>query len=223
MADGSVQQQARMDEARRARLRDAVRGQPPPTERALAASLGVTRHALRRALSDLREAGEAPPSPRLRREAQPLQAVSALLAQDTNPVEILEIRLALEPALARLAAMRATPANIAGILRASTTPPGADVIAADIAFHTAVAGGARNGLAAALYGVLRRIAEAERNRLSEELGDAFAGDRVAARDAEHRKVAEAIAARDADAAEACMRAHLQAVSRTMAAQLTAFR
>jgi GntR family transcriptional regulator, transcriptional repressor for pyruvate dehydrogenase complex len=221
--DGSVQQRARMDETRRALLRDALRCQPPLTERALAARLGVTRHALRRVLSEMRQVGEALQSPRSQRAAKPLHAASALLAQDTNPVEILEIRLALEPALARLAAMRATPTTIARILRAATTPVGADVIEADIAFHTAVAGGARNGLAAALYEVLRRISEAERHRLSEDLRDAFAGDRVSARDAEHRKVAEAIAARDADAAEACMRAHLRAVSRTMAAHLTAFR
>jgi DNA-binding FadR family transcriptional regulator len=70
--------------------------------------------------------------------------------------------------------------------------------------------------------VLRRIAEAERKRLAEEVRLAFAGQRVAVRDAEHRRVAEAIAARDADAAEAAMRSHLQVVSRTMAVKLTAF-
>jgi DNA-binding FadR family transcriptional regulator len=188
----------------------------------LAASLGVTRHALRRALVELRNAGDAPPSRRGSRAAQPLQIASALLAQDTNPVEILEIRLALEPALARLAALRATPAAIAEIMRAASTPRDTDLIAADLAFHTAVADGAGNGLAAALYGVLRRIAEAERKRLAEEVRLAFAGQRVAVRDAEHRRVAEAIAARDADAAEAAMRSHLQVVSRTMAVKLTAF-
>ncbi len=222
MTTGSLHPQARSEAGWRTQLREALRAEPPPTERALAASLGVTRHALRRALAEMRRVGEAPPSRRSERMAQPLQEVSTLLAQDTNPVEILEIRLALEPALARLAALRAPPAMITGILRAATTPPGTDVIAADLAFHTAVADGARNGLAAALYGVLRRIAEAERKRLSDDVRLAFAGDRVAARDAEHRRVAEAIAARDADAAEAAMRAHLQVVGRMMATHLTAF-
>ena len=175
-------------------------------------------------LARLREAGDAAPSPRsaaTRPVARPLRAAGALLAEETNPLEIMEIRLALEPALARLAALRATPADIACILRTATTPVGADFTAADLAFHTAVADGARNGLAASLYGVLRQIAEAERDRLPAGVRDAFAGERIAARDAEHRRVAEAIAARDPDAAEAAMRAHLSSVSRTMTAQLAA--
>ena len=214
--------QAMADAPWKAELRSALRANPPPTERALAEQFGVTRHALRRALAALRARGEAPPSPRRLSAAQPLRAATALLAEDTNPLEVLEIRLALEPALARLAALRATPAAIARIVKASSTPPGADVATADLAFHEAVATGARNGLAAALYGVLRGVAAIEHARLGEELEGVFSGARVAARDAEHRAVAEAIAARDPDAAEAAMRAHLQAVAKALTSRLTAF-
>jgi DNA-binding FadR family transcriptional regulator len=116
---------------------------------------------------------------------------------------VVELRLVIEPALARLAALRASPMEVARIERTASTP--SDASGADLSFHFAVAAGARNGLAAALYAQLRGIGRDARLR---------------ERDAEHRAVADAIAARNPAAAEAGMRTHLPAVQRRAMEQLS---
>ena len=87
-----------------------------PPERDLCAQFGVSRNTLRTAL-DLLEAqgkiwrrvgsgtyaGNAPPM-----DLQGLVAIS----ETTSPIELMELRLILEPAITRLAALRATPAEI---------------------------------------------------------------------------------------------------------------
>jgi DNA-binding FadR family transcriptional regulator len=186
-----------------------------PAERTLAEEFAVKRHRLRNALSMLRANGELAPA-RPGRRAQNVRPDD--LARGTNPIEVIELRLVIEPALARLAALRASPLEVARIERAAETVAGAPAGAADLGFHFAVAAGARNGLAAELYAELRRIGRDVRLRLA---GSTPAcPNRVRQRDSEHRKVAEAISARDADAAEAAMRAHLLAVQRLVMERLS---
>lgn len=199
-----------------AALRDRLAtGESLPAERVLAEQLDVKRHRLRSALIALRANGEiAPTRPGRHRHA----ATGEDLLRSTNPIEVVELRLVLEPALARLAALRASPAEVARISRCATTAAGTEGGEADLAFHIAVATGARNGLAGGLYAQIRRIGTDARMR--------FAGagracpKRIPQRDAEHRAVADAIAARDTDAAEAAMRAHILAVQRRVLEQLS---
>jgi DNA-binding FadR family transcriptional regulator len=181
-----------------------------PSERAMAAELGVKRHQLRRALEALRENGEVEPA-RAGRRAAPDGRVGEDLVRATNPLEIIELRIVLEPALARLAALRASSFDIARIGRAATTPPDADPGAADLAFHRAVAAGARNALAAEVYALLRQVGRDGRIRLRR--GAQTCPNRVRARDAEHAAIAAAIAARDPEGAERAMRDHLAVVQR----------
>lgn len=186
-------------------------GQGTPSERALAERLNVKRHRLRRALDQLRAAGELAPARAGRpRTATPRRGDD--LARDTNPVEIIELRMVLEPALARLAALRASPFEIMRIQRAASTPPGAAAGAIDLAFHKAVAAGARNSLAAELYALIREVATDARLRFGNS-DNPSCPNRLKQRDAEHKLIADAIAARDPDAAEQAMRAHLGAVQR----------
>ena len=177
-----------------------------PSERELARQINVNRHQIRRALEVLRESNEIEPAG-ARRAAASL-ARGSVLTRDTNPVEVIEVRMALEPALARLAAVRASPLDIARIQKAAIACDG-DAGAIDLAFHKAIAAGARNNLAAGLYFLLREIGRDARLRLGRNAP--LCPKRLQQRNAEHKSVAEAIAARDAEAAERAMRLHLMNV------------
>jgi GntR family transcriptional regulator, transcriptional repressor for pyruvate dehydrogenase complex len=181
-----------------------------PAERVLAQQLGVTRHRLRLALVQLRAEGTvAVPEPRPRRDET--------MVRGTNPLEVIELRMVMEPALARLAALRASPADIARIRRAATTWGEQNAGATDLAFHAAVAAGARNGLATDFYALLRRVGTD--TRLALHVVRPVCPSRIQQRDAEHRAIAEAIARRDPDGAEQAMRAHLAAVQRQVLERL----
>ncbi|HEX4765332.1 MAG TPA: FCD domain-containing protein [Lichenihabitans sp.] len=204
-------------------LIDAIRGMVAetgsiPSERVIAEQLRVKRHRLRRALEALRAKGELEPSRIGRRPASEIR-VGGDLAVDTNPIEIIELRTVLEPALARFAAVRASPAEIERIGRAAQTPPGAEPGSIDLAFHRAVASGSRNSLAAEVYALLRHVATDARLRFGDTDERRRCPNRIAERDAEHQAIARAIAARDPDAAEQAMRDHLGAVQRQILGRL----
>jgi DNA-binding FadR family transcriptional regulator len=188
-----------------------------PPERTVAEELSVKRHRLRRALEALRANGELAPARTGRRASNDLEQRRNLI-ESTNPFEVMELRLVLEPALARLAALRASPAEIERIRRAATTAPGANPIAADVAFHRAIAAGSRNILAAELYLILHRVASDGRLRFTDSDAQ-LVPERVRDRDAEHQCIADAIAARDADGAETAMQQHLAAVQRKLFGRL----
>lgn len=182
-----------------------------PSERRLAEMLEVKRHQLRKALGSLRQTGELA-NPRRRRPG-PVPDLADL----ANPLEVIELRLILEPNFARLASLRASGSQIARILAAASTPPAARPGEVDLAFHSAIADAARNNLGAAFYATLRTVGTDARLRLA-GTGGAVCPTRLQRRDAEHRKIAEAIAARDPDAAEAQMRHHLAAVEQLIVAR-----
>ena len=194
----------------RARL---ASGEVLPAERALAEQYRVKRHRVRQALALLREYGDLDSS----RRASIADGES--LIRSTNPLEVIELRLALEPALARLAAVRASPLEIARILRAATTASDMQRSTADLVFHKLVAAASGNGLAADLYALLRKVGSDSRVRVQNSMSPC--PNRLAQRDQEHHAVAEAIAARDPERAEAAMRAHLNAVHRIILNRLTA--
>jgi GntR family transcriptional regulator, transcriptional repressor for pyruvate dehydrogenase complex len=185
-----------------------------PGERALAGELGVTRHRLRGALARLRAEGVVVAPGRSRNGRMRRDET---MVRDTNPIEVIELRMVLEPALARLAALRASPVDIARIRRAATTWGEEDAGATDRAFHSAVAAGARNGLAADFYALLRKVGTD--TRLALHATRPLCPKRVQQRDTEHRAIAEAIARRDPDGAEQAMRAHLAAVQRQILERL----
>lgn len=186
-----------------------------PSERELARQMKVNRHQVRRALEALREANEIEPAGA--RRALAGLARGAVLARDTNPLEVIEVRMAMEPALARLAAVRASPMDIARIQKAAAAADG-EPGANDLAFHKAIAAGARNQLAAGLYLLLREIGRDARLKLGRNAP--VCPNRLLQRNAEHRAIAEAIAARDAEAAERAMRVHLNAVHRLILNRLS---
>lgn len=200
----------------------ATQGRIPP-ERVVAEELRVKRHTLRRALEQLRAMGELGPAQAGRRAggAQSLPAIAEHeqhLINATNPLEVMEMRLLLEPAFARFAAMRASRVESERISRAAITPKGADPNVADMVFHKSIAAGARNSLASEVYVILNRVASDSRLRFTDSEADLIP-ERVRARDAEHQRIAEAIAARNPEAAEREMRDHLSAVQRKITGKL----
>ncbi|MEI4487884.1 FCD domain-containing protein [Frigidibacter sp. MR17.14] len=195
-----------IDRVARAVLRIREREGALPAERQLAERLEIKRHLLRRALLDLRARGALPtPSPRLRRVQLGAERAQDL-ARDTNPIEVMEMRLMIEPTLARLAAVRATPNQIAGMQAAI-----ADRAPEDL--HRLIAAAAGNGLARVLHDMVRVIEQDV--RVDRHVEHMHPPD-----DAEqHRRIVAAIARRDAEAAEAEMRTHLQAIHRILSSAL----
>ncbi|MBR8656026.1 FadR family transcriptional regulator [Achromobacter sp. Marseille-Q0513] len=191
------------------------KGEELPPERLLADQLKVKRHRLRLALETMRDAAELP-RPIIRRNDSPVLK-SDVVVQGTNALEVIELRIVLEPAIARLAAVRASPVQIAKILEAATTPQGVTRTIGDIAFHKLLADSSGNQLAASLYAFLRRVGSD--HRLHVPTASAITSERIQQRDQEHRAIAEAIAARSPDAAEQAMRQHLRRVQREIADRL----
>jgi DNA-binding FadR family transcriptional regulator len=209
-----------------ARLRRLVAtteaGERLAAERDLAAEMRVGRRAVRRALEVLEAEGAI-----WRRQgkgtfvgAEPPRTAPLAqgLAERTNPLEVLQARACLEPPLARLAALRATPqeaARLAGLCARLERERDADALELwDGALHRAIARIADNAL---LSGLFELVEEVRRDEAWRALRERARSPATAAEyAAQHRAVVEAIARHDPPAAEAAMRAHLAALARNVA-------
>ena len=196
------------------RLRSLIgQGAPLPAERPLAVRFGVKRHQLRRALEVLRASGDygaAPP--RRAARTRPAARGTAIqvtapqtLDEATNPIAVIEIRLAFEPALARMAAMRATPAEIEAMqaLLSAALRDG-QPRSADIGFHRAITAAAHSALANAMLSLINSLDNDQRLRVR------LPEETLAREREEHMAIMTAIADRDPVAAERAMASHLHA-------------
>lgn len=139
------------------------------------------------------------------RDAPDPNLVDALAARIRSDARVLrdiwDVRMMLEPAVAAAAAERATPEEVAAIAcAAAALESAADPVGADLAFHGAILQGAHNGVVALILAPLGDLLRAER------AATLRMGLDVAARG--HRRIADAIAARDPAAARAAMAEHL---------------
>ncbi len=186
-----------------------------PPERSLAASLGVGRRSLRRVLDRLEEEGRISRhqgrgtflSSALRSAAS---AELARMVDLSNPPEVIELRLAIEPFSARLAALRASSCDIRRLQELAEASEAAReeaaYEAADAAFHRAVIAASRNELA---LRVTDALAHSRRDPAWRRLGEnAHCYKRQSVHASFHRRIAEAIAARDGETAFSLMQAHL---------------
>lgn len=129
-------------------------------------------------------------------------ALAARIRADAGTLrELWDARMMLEPAVAAAAAERATPEEVEVVLETAAALESAeDAVGADLAFHAAVLRGAHNSVVALLLEPLGDLLRRERAAtLRMGLDLAAAG---------HRRIAEAIAARDPAAARAAMERHL---------------
>jgi DNA-binding FadR family transcriptional regulator len=195
-----------------------------PTERELTEQIGVGRRAVRRALEVLEAEGRI-----WRRQgagtfigAEPHRAEHQLkkLPEVSNMLEVMEVRLRLEPALAQLAALRATPSDVAWMRNLAAKVVAADDLDGrelwDSALHRAIATVAGNALFLALFDVVDRVRQDDTWRHVREA--LRTEERVSLYTAQHDEVLEAIERRDPLAAEKAMRSHLLALQERLLLQ-----
>ncbi|WP_244287894.1 FCD domain-containing protein [Labrenzia sp. 011] len=192
-----------------------------PTERELSETIGVGRRAVRRALEVLETEGKI-----WRRQgagtfigSEPAHPEKQFVAlnEESNMLEVMEVRLQLEPVLARLAALRANPADIAAMREIAGRVGKADDLDGrelwDSALHRAIARAANNTLFLALFDVVDRVRQdAAWRHVREALRTS---DAMALYKSQHVDIIRAIENRDPVSAEKAMRGHLLALQQRL--------
>ncbi len=191
-------------------------GQRLPAERQLAAQNGVSRGTVREALRLLEQGALL-----IRRRGSgsyvsyPAESDGAErddVAEITSPLQLLEVRLALEPQMVRLAARNMTARDIAGLEEALVHMQSAEHDEEsfshwDKIFHRRIAEGTRNPLMITMYGQINHV---RTHDLWESIkGAILTPPRIRQYNDHHRDVLDAIRRRDPESAVACMNTHLQ--------------
>jgi len=186
-----------------------------PTERELAAQLGVSRPSVRSALNGLAAMGvlssrqgagtfmkHGPPI----LESEPLSLLAAL--HDFTSEEMFEARAALEVVAAALAAQRATAEQrarmaeeVAGMF--ASIEDEEQFLLHDVSFHRAVAAGSNNPVLAALVDMVSVLVYDRRRVTIKGARDLRETARI------HQKIYQTIARRDATGARTAMAEHLR--------------
>ncbi|MGV1792874.1 FCD domain-containing protein [Rhizobium lusitanum] len=186
-----------------------------PTERALSETLGVSRRAIRRALEVLEAEGRV-----WRRQGSGTyvgqrpdewsQHVSTLVA-DTDLMEVMEVRLRIEPQLAQLAAMRAKPDDIDRMYELAKKITASDDADSrelwDGALHRLIAQSAGNQFFLTIFDVINHVRQDEAWQTIRELARSINKTRPVSY-AQHMAIIDAIAARNPMKAAEAMREHL---------------
>lgn len=188
-----------------------------PSERSLCAELGISRSGLRKILSRLeaedmvwRHVGKgtfAGPRPALGSES------FRIVTSKTNPLEIMEARLMLEPHIAGAAAQRASFQEIERLALCAKRNHEANDLETnekwDVLFHETLVIATRNSLLIALYGGISKM------RLSDEWclrkQQWITPENWESFKKQHAAVVQAVRERDESGAEKTMRDHLISV------------
>jgi len=186
-------------------------------ERELAYQYGASRNVVRAALAELGKAGRitrhvgrgtlvAGPAPSR-------EGVEGLRLADVSPTEALEFRLAFEPGLAEAMALHGSENDLRAIVECVDQGDAArhweDWEHWDRKFHQRLVAATHNRLAIAVYDVVTRIRD-RRPWLRVKQGRSNL-ERWRQYQREHRGIADALLARDADALASAIRSHLQKV------------
>jgi GntR family transcriptional regulator, transcriptional repressor for pyruvate dehydrogenase complex len=205
-----------------------------PPERTMASELGVGRRSVRRALDVLEQEGRihrhqgrgtfidtrspvpgalnavSSDGPVRGAGTRSLSATLDYVLDHTNPLEVIEVRLATEPVMARLAALRASQSEIKRLqtLAAKTaTASDADTYErADALFHRTIAEASRNTLFLAFFDTMGASQRDVGWRRLGENGHCYKRQSVYA--GFHKSIAAAIAARNGQEAYNQMQRHL---------------
>jgi DNA-binding FadR family transcriptional regulator len=186
-----------------------------PAERNLAQEFGVSRGTIRSVLQILeqqhmveRQIGSG--TYVTHRETTNQQEITSL----TSPVEMNEVRIAIEPQMVRLAIANASSRDLDELHEALRQCEECDsdpekFARADTAFHMALASCSRNKL---MYWLYERISEVRRNAQWRRMkAKVLTADRINYYNRQHRQLYEAIAARDTTSAVQLIKDHLYGV------------
>ena len=199
-----------------------------PTEREICETMGVSRRAVRRALAAIEAegliwrkqgkgtfAGQAP---------DPTQVLAAGIVGETDFMEVMDARLCIEPGLAGMAALKATPPDIERMRNlARRTLDSVDADSTELwdgALHRLIARTAGNAPLATAFSMLDEIrSNAGWRSLRSK---ARSVETLKLSDQEHHAIIDAIEAGVPAQAEAAMRAHLSTLSDNLKRILTPF-
>jgi DNA-binding FadR family transcriptional regulator len=208
-----------------AQLRQAImeggyaHGEKLPAERQLASAFGASRTTIRTALDQLeverlvnRRVGSGTfVNFRAQGDAEDI-------AEETSPLELIEVRLGIEPNMVRLAVMNATArdierlAAVMGRMEQTSTDTESFTLW-DEEFHQAIADATRNPLMVWVY---RQINTVRTHRQWNAMKDkVLTPERIAEYNAQHAALYEAIRTRDIDAAVAIVTNHLHYARRQL--------
>lgn len=195
-------------------------------ERALAEALQVTRARMRRILDQFEEDGAI-----FRRHGQgtfvsPPPAVGAspfrAVAAKVMPRDVIEVRLEIEPALAALAAQRATVKELKTLEQLTqATLDASDTQAygvADDIFHYKIAELAHNPLFLTVYDSIRAVRR--QSEWTRQRENRYSPTTLLRLGEQHQQLFSTISARDSQAAAEVMQAHLLSVSNAMLRERT---
>jgi DNA-binding FadR family transcriptional regulator len=134
------------------------------------------------------------------------------VVETTSPLELVEVRTAIEPTMIRLAVLNGKPRDLDRLWEAlaelERVGPDPDRFSrGDQQFHLALAQATHNPLLVWIYHQLNRI-RSHRHWVAVQ-GKVLTPERVAAYNAEHRSLVEAISARDSERAVAIIQQHLR--------------
>ncbi|MEZ5773262.1 MAG: FadR/GntR family transcriptional regulator [Hyphomicrobiaceae bacterium] len=185
-----------------------------PPERQLATAFGAARSTVRKALDQLETEGLV-----VRRVGSgtfvsyqgPLDAETGEIADFISPLQLIDARLAVEPYMARLAALHATQRDLdnMGAILMRLTGAGADkdlFTESDAEFHLAIARAARNPLLLHVYEQINAVRRRAQWGAAKE--KVLSAQQIGAYNRQHRAIYEALVLRDAQRAADLIVVHL---------------
>lgn len=185
------------------------------TERELAFQFGASRNVVRSALAELHKSGKI--TRHVGRGtlvaatvAASEGAIDGLKLADTSPAEMMEFRMALEPGVAGAIVLNATERDLQGILECVDHGDAAEKWEEfefwDHSFHRRLIAASHNQLVVDVYeAACATRYRPQWGRLKQQNTSAA---KWLAYQSEHRRIVDALLARDAGAAENAIRAHL---------------
>jgi DNA-binding FadR family transcriptional regulator len=206
-------------------LRQAIRegryapGEKLPAERKFASAFGASRATIRTALSRLET--EQLVTRRLGAGTfvnSDVQPANEEVAEHTSPLELIEVRLGLEPTMVRLAVLNATPRDIERLGGAIARMPAAagdteTFTLVDIEFHLLIAEATRNPLVAWIYRKINDVRmHSQWNAMKSKV---LTPERIAEYNEQHLALYDAIRARDMERAVALITNHLHYARRQL--------